>query len=457
MDENYKIKLSEKLGFMGFSTATNIAFNFKSMYYLTFLTMICGLDVGLAGIVLALGTVWDAVNDPLIALFCANHKFKNGEKVRPWALWACVPWAISIVFLFVNFGFTNQYVIMAVTLAIYFIFEGLYTFLCMPYNSMAALATKDDYERSSINAYRSLGGCLGSGIGAVLILPLVQLFGGLKDHKILQASDSTAILIVACIMGVICIAGSLLHYFTSAERVKSDENDKEEKIGMIKAYKMLFKCKSWRLNMIYIIGYAIIQAFVMNNVNYYASFVLKDSSLATPILAFYLVIAILVSIFGPKIDYKLGRRKFSLISLAVVIVGLVPFIILPTSILCICILAAAMGFGLTATFIIFNTNRNNCADILEVQNNMRIDTLIAGGDNLITKLAEALAIFIMTQVLKFNGFDSNAKVQPESAITTIILFLGVGSLVVSLLMTIFAYKIDTKKELEEELAKKANK
>lgn len=453
-NDNYKIKMGEKLGFMGFSTATNIAFNFKNMYYLIFLDVICGLGPGLAGLILSLGTVWDAVNDPLIALFCANRKFKNGERIRPYALWMCVPWAISIVLLFVNFGFTSKALTMGVALVIYFVFEALYTFLCMPYNSMASLATKDDYERSSINAFRSLGGCLGGGIGAVAIVPLVKLFGGLKTSKELQPSDSTAIMIVAILMGVLCIVGSLLHYFTTKERVKPEEGDKEDKINLFQAYKMLFKCKSWRLNMFYIIGYAIVQAFMMNNVNYYAKYICHDSNAATPILAFYLVVAIILSIFGPKLDKKIGRKKFSLISVAVTAAGLLPFCIFPTSMVCIYILSAAAGFGLTATFILFNTNRNNCADILEVQNGRRIDTLIAGGDNLITKLAEAIAILIMTSIYEGLGMDSTLANQPAEVIQAIIFFLGWASLIVVILMTIFAYKIDTKKEMEESLAKR---
>jgi len=454
---NYKIKPIEKVGFCAFSTSTNIAFNFKSMYYLIFLDVICGLGPGLAGIVLSIGTIWDAINDPLIALFCEKHKFKNGEKIRPYALYASIPWAISIVLLFVNFGFTSKAVTMAIAIIIYFIFEALYTFLCMPYNSMASLATKDDYERSSINAYRSLGGCLGSGIGAVAIVPLVKLFGGLSDHTELETSDSQAIIYVAILMGILCVIGSLFHYYTTEERIKEQNSSEERKIGLLKAYKMLFRCKSWRLNMIYIIGYAIIQAFMMNNVNYYAKYIVHDSSIATPILAFYLVIAIITSIFGPMIDKKMGRKKLTLLSIAVTAIGIIPFIIFPYSIPCICILSACVGFGLTATFIIFNTNRNSCADILEVQNGMRIDSLVAGGDNLITKLAEAFAILIMTNIYELLGMNSELPTQSDSVINAIIFFLGFACLITALLMTIFAYKIDTKKEYEESLLKAKSK
>ena len=45
---------------------------------------------------------------------------------------------------------------------------------------MGALASPHDSDRRSINAFRSLGGVLGSGIGSVAVTPLVKLFGGLQ-------------------------------------------------------------------------------------------------------------------------------------------------------------------------------------------------------------------------------------------------------------------------------------
>ena len=74
--EEKVVKTSEKFGFLAFSTSTNIVFNFKSLYYLIFLTNVLGIPVGTAGIMLTIGTIWDAVNDPLIALFTENHIFK---------------------------------------------------------------------------------------------------------------------------------------------------------------------------------------------------------------------------------------------------------------------------------------------------------------------------------------------------------------------------------------------
>lgn len=44
-----------------------MVYQFKSIYYLFFLTNVLKIDVLVAGMILTIGTVWDAVNDPLIA------------------------------------------------------------------------------------------------------------------------------------------------------------------------------------------------------------------------------------------------------------------------------------------------------------------------------------------------------------------------------------------------------
>ena len=440
-----KVKTSEKWGFLTFSASTNIIFNFKDIYYLFFLTDVLEIPMALAGIMTTIGIVWDAINDPLIALYTANHKFKNGEKVRPYALYCCVPWAITIALLFFNFHVPAVWAAV-IGVTIFFAFETFYTFLCMPYNSLASLATGDDAERKSINAYRSLGGCIGTGIGSVAVKPLVKLFGGLKQGAIC-AEDAPALFKTACFMGVLCIVGSLIHYFTSKERI-IEEDEEQEKIGMLKAYKMLFKCKSWIFNMLYIICYGIETALIMKAIEYYGKYILMADT--TPILASYLVLAILTSIFTPMLDARIGRKKTMMLAALVLIVGKIPFMINPYSMVGIYVNAITTGFGATATFVMFNTNRNNIADILALQNNRRIDALVGGGDNLISKLAEALAVSLMTISLNRAGYDVALGLsQTPQTIKTIIALLGSVPMLVAVVTLITAFFIDTKKEYEE--------
>ena len=192
----------------------------------------------------------------------------------------------------------------------------------------------------------------------------------------------------------------------------------------------------------------------MAEVNDYAAYILGDSTMATPILAFYLLISILTSIFIGKLDNKLGHKNMMIFAGLSQVIGRVPFLFFPRSLVCICILAIATGLGSTTAFIMFNTNRNNIADIVEFKFKRRIDSMVSTCDNLISKLAEAVAVWIMGIALASAGYNADLGIaQSVSTQNTIIALLGWVPAIICLLMAYFATKADVLKEYHEEEAK----
>jgi len=447
-----QVGLLEKCGFAGLSMSNNIVFNFKSLYYLTFLKMILNVPVFWASTILTIGTVWDAINDPLIGYWSVNHKFKSGEKIRPLAKIFSIPWGITVILMYTNFHLSTPATIV-VCILIYLVFEAFYTFLCIPYNSLAALASNDDGDRKSINAFRSVGGLLGTVIGALLIPTIVKAFGGLKS-AIYTQEDSAALLKTACVMAVIAIIGAMFHYFTSKERIHQ-QDDNEEHISFLDTFKMLFSIKSWVANMLFILCYGIASALVMNEVNDYAAYIYGNSSIVTIVLGVYVLVAIVGSIVIGKIDEKLGRRKTMILTAVIQIVGKIPFILFPKSgLLPIYINAATTALGIQGAFVLFNTNRNNVSDIVEFKFNRRIDSMVATCDNLITKLAEAVAVWIMGLALTGAGYDAaNGAVQSLSTQNTICALLGWVPALICVGMGFFAYKCHIQEEYQIEKAK----
>lgn len=453
-----RTRFPEKLGFCTFSTASNVVYQFKSIYYLFFLTNVVKMNVLAAGTILTIGTIWDAVNDPLIGFWAVNHKFKNGEHVRPLAIWFALPWAVTVVLLFTNFGLQNK-AAAAVALIIYLFFELFNTFVGIPYNSMGSLATNLDEDRRSINVFRNFGGALGAGIGAVACLPLLKLFGALDTKgNLIDASSSRGFLLTACVMGAVCIAGCLVHFFTTKERVKPIAED-DEKLSAKTVFGMLFKCRSWVLNMCYIICYGVINLLLMSCITYYATYVLGSTAAATAIQAAYLAASIGSSFLVSAIDRAIGRKMTMLAAAALFIVGKIWFVANPFSLGAIYVNAVTVGIAVTITFVMFNTNRNNIVDIIEWQSGRRLDSLVSTADNLASKLAVAGATWLVTAALAATGFDAGLTVQPESAINTINAVLGWVPMLVAVVMmaVIFFLNIedDTKKMLEEKAAKQA--
>ena len=458
-EKNSVIKLPEKLGFLSFSASTNIVFNFKSTYYKYFLTSILLINPIAASNMALIGTIWDIVNDPLLGVWANNVKFKNNEKVRPWLLWIAVPYGLGMVLLFTDFNVPENWDII-LGLVVFFFYEIANTFRGIPYNGMGALASSDDSDRKSINAFRSLGACLGSGIGAVAVPMIVKMFGGLKDHKVINSSDSPAIFKSAVFMGILIVIGCLIHYFTTKERVKQVSDD-EENIGIIETYKMLFKCKSWVRNMLYIMSYGVSTCLMTSSITYYCAYVLNNSSLATPVMAVYLLFSIIFSILTPKIDTLLGRKKTMIVAALVQVIGKIPFILNPYNVINAYINAVSAGIGLTMTFIMFNTNRNSISDIVEVQNGRRLDTMVSTGDNLASKIAEAAVDKLFLVALAAAGFSAQLAdqglFQNVATQNTINALLGWIPALVGITMAIFAATIDTQKEYDEAIAKRDGK
>ena len=445
------VKLPEKLGYMAYSTSANIVFNFKSLYYLIFLTNVLQIPVLTAGTMMTLGTIWDVTNDPIIGVFAGNVKFKSKEKIRPYLLVIAIPWALGLILLFTDFNLTQTLAVI-VSLLIFFFYEIANTFRGIVYNGLGALASDNDDDRKSINAFRSLGACLGSGIGAVAVTPIVRLFGGLQEkNAIIGKSDARALFLTALVMGGLCVFGCLVHYFTSKERVQEKE-EHDDSVSIKDTYKMLFKCKSWVWNMLYIMGYGICNTLIMSAINYYAAYILGSSSKATPILAAYLVVSIIMSLLTPKVDTLLGRKKTMYLGVISQIVGKVIFMLNPTNEIFIYINAISVGFGATITFIMLNQNRNNISDVVEIQNHRRLDAMVSTGDNLASKLAEALVTQLIAFALAAAGFNEALKINQTVATKNVICgLLGLVPCIVLVGMLITIRFLDIEKEKKESL------
>ena len=451
------VKLPEKLGYMAYSTSANIVFNFKSLYYLIFLTNVLQIPVLTAGTMMTLGTIWDVTNDPIIGVFAGNVKFKSKEKIRPYLLVIAIPWALGLVLLFTDFNLTQTLAVI-VSLLIFFFYEIANTFRGIVYNGLGALASDNDDDRKSINAFRSLGACLGSGIGAVAVTPIVRLFGGLQEkNAIIGKGDARALFLTALVMGALCVFGCLVHYFTSKERVQEKE-EHDDSVSIKDTYKMLFKCKSWVWNMLYIMGYGICNTLIMSAINYYAAYILGSSSKATPILATYLVVSIIMSLLTPKIDTLLGRKKTMYLGVISQIVGKVIFMLNPTNEIFIYINAISVGFGATITFIMLNQNRNNISDVVEIQNHRRLDAMVSTGDNLASKLAEALVTQLMAFALAAAGFNEALKINQTVATKNVICgLLGLVPCIVLIGMLITIRFLDIEKEKKESLEREGRR
>ena len=119
--------------------------------------------------------------------------------------------------------------------------------------------------------------------------------------------------------------------------------------------------------------------------------------------------------------------------------GKIWFVLQPYSMGAIYVNGITVAVSMSFAFVLFNTNRNNIADLLEWQSGRRIDTLVSTCDNLCAKLSKAGANLLMTGVLASAGFNAELSVQPQSAIDTICALLGWVPMVVAAIMLVIVF------------------
>ncbi|MDO5107445.1 MAG: MFS transporter [Coriobacteriaceae bacterium] len=446
-----KMGVVEKLGFMTFSMSDNIVYQFKAIYYMFFLTNVLGISVGTAGAVFAIGTVWDAVNDPLLGYMALNTRFKSGEKIRPFILYA-VPWAFSIVALF--WAFPGSELFKAVVAeAIYFIFEAFNTFCGIPYNSMGSVATNRDDDRRSLNVYRNIGGCLGTAIGALACLPLLKLFGAMDSTGNLTAAANRGFILTATVMGVICVAGAAVHFFTTRERVHQVE-DNDEKIPFGEVVRMLVSCPSFIRNTLYVACYGCGNTLLLTCITYYATYALGSTAAATSIQAAYLVVSLIMSVLVGPIDRALGRRRTMILGAVMLILSKVWFILQPSNVIALYVNAAVTGVGVAIAFVMFNTNRNNIVDLVEAKEGRRLDSMVSTVDNLMAKLSQSGVTWFIGFWLASAGFNADLTAQPAAVVPALNFLLGWAPLIFAVIMLVVVWRFRIEEEVADLAAKR---
>ena len=158
------------IGYSLGDAGTGLAATQLGFYLFAFFTCTAGLPAFIAGSLLMVIKVWDAINDPLIGWLSDHTKTRWGPRL-PWMLGAAVPLGISLAALWwVPPGGiaqrTTYYVVMAILLM------TAYTCVNLPYAALSTELTTDKKIRTRLNAARFTGSIL-SGLSGLIVASLV--------------------------------------------------------------------------------------------------------------------------------------------------------------------------------------------------------------------------------------------------------------------------------------------
>ena len=185
--EPEKLNFTTKLAYGSGDMGPAITANLLVFYLLFFFTNVAGLPAGLAGSILTIGKISDAINDPIVGIMSDRTRSRWGRRL-PWMILGIIPFGLffSLQWVVPHFSdndVVNDWWLFGYYVAIGVLFNVAYTFVNLPYTALTPELTQDYNERTSLNTFRftfSLS-------GAILALVLAGfIFATYPDDPIQQ-------------------------------------------------------------------------------------------------------------------------------------------------------------------------------------------------------------------------------------------------------------------------------
>lgn len=202
----------------------NVSYGLVSGWFYYYCTDVAKYKLAVIGFVLTFARVWDAFNDPIGGMLIDRHRFKNGEKLRPWLKYAPIIVAICCILMFITPGklmssTTLQGIYM---LCVYLIFDMAYTVQDVSMWGMTAVMSPDSEERHSMSQIGRIGASVGSWLpGLISVMIPIATNAGITEKNLF--------FIFGLVLGA---GGMLVSTFTSRaqERVRSEINKEDTSI-----------------------------------------------------------------------------------------------------------------------------------------------------------------------------------------------------------------------------------
>ncbi len=302
--ETQKLTLKTKVGFGICDLGGNLFFTVVAFLLLNYLTDTVGIGAGLAGTIIMIGKIWDAVTDPVVGFISDRTSTRWGRR-RPFILFGAFPLFVAMIIMFTNPGLEGQAALFIWGVAAFCFLCLSYTIVNIPYSALTPEITRDFHERTLLNGYRFGFAVVGTLIGAGAALPLVDAF----------ADRNTGFTVMGALFGFAMLVTALITFLT----VKEPDNPEKPKTGFFQTYAKVFKSRPFVIILLTYALHITALTVVSGIAIYYFKYIHNDepkTTIAMVILLATAMVFIPVSVvlskrIGKKIVYGIGLLVFA--------------------------------------------------------------------------------------------------------------------------------------------------
>ena len=379
------------------------SFNIINFLYPGFLALAVGLPAHLAGLVIMISRIFDAVTDPIMGLISDRMLVRFGT--RRGAILVAAPLIVLSLFL-MFFPFQNPSVTVrfwSVLLAA-ILFYAVQTMFMIPYFSLSSEMTEDYTERARMMSLR-LGFSIFASIICVAVPGIIiNQFEGNFGYIVMSLSFGLLFMICAGITGLFAKEG--IPAPKKAEPFELRNFVRPFQVKPFRQYLWIFLCSK--------ITMAVMSALFFFYIDFYFC---RDLTAAGEANVVGLIGAALM--FGMQIVAlpvylamikRVGKMPVYIIGSVIWIVGALIMPALPanSSPIPLYILAAVLGFGISGPGLIPHAIFPDVVDVGDLQLGVRTAGSFSGIANLVNKFSQAIGLGIVMAGIGLAGFVEQA-------------------------------------------------
>lgn len=446
-----KLKLKEKLFYGLGDLGNNVMFSAMSFYLLYFMVKIGNVEPTLAGLVIFLSKLWDAVTDYLMGRISDKTVCKFGKR-RIYMLFGTLPSILCFVLLFVlPPSASPQWAKFLYFLFVNCLYNTAWTVVYVPYNSLTANMTEDYDDRTSLNSTRIIMANVGILLGAAFFSLLAE---GKESLLYPVFGLKNSYIVAAAILGCAAMAAMFACTFGVKERILTGS---ENTYNFWDTLKQFFRLKEFRNTTAYyllsMIGFDVVMAVYMFFVTDSLSF--GGGAVSMLFVAIPLVSAMAVAPFWDWFASKFGKIRAYVLGALITTFILAFCGILPTypespvgAYVGLILVSAFAGVGISAVQIMPWASLPDVIEVDEYENRVRREGAYYGLMSFLYKFASGSAVFVVGLFLGIFGYSETAEAgtQPESARLAIRIVLSVLPGIIFLVSLWFARHTGINKE-----------
>lgn len=414
-----KISMREKIAYGLGDTSCNIVVGLTTSLLTFFYTDYIGVSVQMIGLIILISRFFDGGSDIVMGLIVDRTRSKYG-KARPWVLWASIPYAIGCVLLFTVPPASDMVKAIYIFITYNFIQTVCYTALNLPYSSLAALMTRNQYERGSINAIRMALSPFGRILATAVTLPLVKLLG----------NDQRAWIMAAAIYGAIALALLLFCFFNTKERVQLAAEQADTKVPIGTSLKALLKNKYWALGLLLWAMLSVYMTLSGTSLSYYSKWILGNSLLTSPLYLAEQIPCIVLTFFIPLALQKVSKRNLALAGAIICIIGQLGLMFNDHSFAFAMVSAICRGIGQAPLMGVVFSFIADSVEYGQYKTHLRLEGLIYSAASVGSKLGGGLMSAAFGWILGWAGYDGLQAVQTAATLRTISALFVWGPIIV---------------------------